>query len=457
MRLLVKLVFVAVMIAVLAVWFARGRSDVDAEPRAQAVCASGMVIIGVDGLDWERFERLTSSGRMPNLARMREDGTSGILRSMPPYASPTIWTSIATGKLGNKHGIGGFTAYGSRGGDNVELISSSMIKCRTLWEILTAAGRSCGVIGWLVSYPPVPVTSYTVTDRAVWAMSREPGMATPWGQSFDMAGAVYPSILWERIERLGVKPSDVPRGDILGYLGPHEEPGGEEAVARERDLAGRLAADRTVVAVARYLMAEVPTDLTAVYLNGNDVVSHFFWRYWEPESWTRGGLSPEIVEAFAPVIDRYYEGVDVMVGEILSQVEDDAVVIICSDHGFAGHRGHPGFKPDSDDDMAFGIEMHRDKGVIVISGPGVAKGRLIEGATVLDVTPTALVALGLPVGRDMDGLPLASAFETAFLDRHPVSYIDTYETGERTMSEGTTESPVDDEIKEHLRSLGYIN
>ena len=68
-----------------------------------------------------------------------------------------------------------------------------------------------------------------------------------------------------------------------------------------------------------------------------------------------------------------------------------------------------------------------------------------------------LTALGLPVARDMDGLPLSSVFERAFLDRNPVAYIDTYEIGEKATFDGPVESPVDDEIRELLKSLGYIN
>jgi hypothetical protein len=58
----------------------------------------------------------------------------------------------------------------------------------------------------------------------------------------------------------------------------------------------------------------------------------------------------------------------------------------------------------------------------------------------------------------MDGRPLTEALTGAFLDRHPVVYIDSYElAGEPDGDLAPVESPVDDEIKEMLRSLGYIN
>lgn len=446
---------------VAAAWLGSGcggeaDSDVGTRTPEADFARSRVLLIGVDGLDWERAQRLVSQGRMPNLGRMMENGASGVLRSIPPYVSPIVWTSIATGKLGEKHGIGGFTAYGERGG-TVDLIGSGMIKCRTLWEILAAAEMSSGVVGWLVTHPPVPVTTYTVSSRAVMAMSQEPGSGGLSTDPVDLRAGVHPDTLWNKISTLGTVPSEIPTEDLHAHLGSLEHIDEEVVQQRMSDLAGRLAGDRTTVVLARQLMSEYPTDLTAVYLRGSDIVSHFFWRYWEPESWTRGRLAPEVVETLAPVIDMYYETVDGMIGEILELRDENTVVVVCSDHGFAGHRGHPGFEPKTEGEVALGIEMHREQGIVVLEGPGIEPGAVVEGASVLDVTPTVLCVLGLPAGRDMDGRPLTSAFERDFTDRFPVSYIDTYEIGERAASAGPTESPVDEEIKELLRSLGYIN
>ncbi|MFH1502320.1 MAG: alkaline phosphatase family protein [Candidatus Eisenbacteria bacterium] len=454
-RLALKLSLV-VVVALAVVWYVNSTRDHGSSQGPVDPPRTRVLLIGVDGMDWERAWRLASEGRMPNLGRMMENGASGVLTSIPPYVSPTVWTSIATGKLGAKHGIGGFTAYGQRGG-TFELIGTGMIKCRTLWEILAAAERTSGVIGWLVTYPPVPVTTYTVSSRAVTAMSTEPGVIRAVDDGVDMSAGVHPPELWQSIVELGTYPSDISPDDVRRHLGSLEYLEEEEVKTRSLDIASRLAGDRTTVTLARRLMSDRPTDLTAVYLRGTDIVSHFFWRYWEPESWTRKKIKPEVIETLGPVIDRYYESVDGMIGEILEQRDDDTIVVVCSDHGFAGHRGHEGFVREGSNDTAFGVLMHRDKGIVVMEGPGIARGVRIEGATVLDITPTVLAALGLPAARDMDGRPLTAAFEQAFVDENPIAYIDTYETGEKATSDGPEESPVDDEIKELLKSLGYIN
>jgi hypothetical protein len=57
----------------------------------------------------------------------------------------------------------------------------------------------------------------------------------------------------------------------------------------------------------------------------------------------------------------------------------------------------------------------------------VRAGSFVGEAGIADVAPTLLYALGLPVGRDMDGRALTGAFEPAFLAGHPLSFVPSYE------------------------------
>ncbi|MBN2565839.1 MAG: alkaline phosphatase family protein, partial [Candidatus Eisenbacteria bacterium] len=204
---------------------------------------------------------------------------------------------------------------------------------------------------------------------------------------------------------------------------------------------------------ARHFNESMPADFTAVYFRGCDMTSHFFWRFMEPETWRRE-LSAEAIAAFSPVVDRYYAFADSLLGDMIALADENTVVIVCSDHGFAGHRGYAGFEGD----VAVGTQMHRMEGIVFMSGPGIARGAVIQGAGVLDITPTVLALSGLPVARDMDGRPLTEALERGFLDQHPVLYVDTYEIpGDVGGDAQPVQSPVDEEIKEMLRSLGYID
>ena len=226
-----------------------------------------------------------------------------------------------------------------------------------------------------------------------------------------------------------------------------------EEKVRTESLARFYASDMTSLTLARHFFETRPADFAAVYFRGCDMASHFFWRFMEPETW-RKDLSPEAVETFAPVVDRYYAFADSLLGEMLALADENTNVLVISDHGFSGHRGYRGFEGD----VAIGTQMHRTDGVVFMAGPDIARGRTIDGANVLDVAPTVLALARLPVPRDMDGRPLTEAMIPVFLEQHPVGYIETYEIpGETEGDVLPVESPVDDEIKEMLRSLGYIN
>jgi arylsulfatase A-like enzyme len=154
-------------------------------------------------------------------------------------------------------------------------------------------------------------------------------------------------------------------------------------------------------------------------------------------------------------VERYHVFADSLLGEVMKLADENTVVMVCSDHGFAGHRGYEGF----DGDVAVGVQMHRASGIVFMSGPGIEAGKTIQGATVYDIAPTVLALFGLPVAQDMDGRPLTEAWQPDLLARSPITYIDTYEV-EGADDGGDSEpvqSPVDEEIKEMLRSLGYID
>jgi predicted AlkP superfamily phosphohydrolase/phosphomutase len=331
-------------------------------------------------------------------------------------------------------------------------VSSNLRKAKAIWQILSSAERSVGVISWLVTYPADAVNGYMISSLSVLQLSRRPAREVPEGEFENLRKGVYPPELWDEVAQFRRTEEDVPREELTTLLGTTEYLDEAEAAERMHHLARFRAADLTAWGMAEHLFPARESDFAAIYFRGNDIVSHFFWRYMEPDTWKQRP-SEEMIETFAPVIDRYYEMADETIGRLLEFRDERTIVILLSDHGFAGHRGYPGF----DGGVAMGTNMHRAQGTIVLNGPNIIPGGQIEGASVLDVTPTVLALSGLPVGRDMDGKPLVAAINDAFLARHPVAYVDTYETGGDAGDTEPVTSPIDDEVKEMLRSLGYID
>jgi len=65
--------------------------------------------------------------------------------------------------------------------------------------------------------------------------------------------------------------------------------------------------------------------------------------------------------------------------------------------------------------------------VIFFFGKEIIHGKNIEGMRLIDMAPTLLNYLGLPVGKDMDGVVNSSMLRPEYKIENPVLYISSYE------------------------------
>ena len=107
--------------------------------------------------------------------------------------------------------------------------------------------------------------------------------------------------------------------------------------------------------------------------------------------------------------------------------------------------------------------------VVVATGPDIRRSG-IDPATIaasdvprvgsiLDVTPTLLALLDIPVGRDMDGDVARELLSPELLDRQPVRYVAAHTERswfDRRPKTATAVGASDLERIEQLRSLGYL-
>ena len=98
--------------------------------------------------------------------------------------------------------------------------------------------------------------------------------------------------------------------------------------------------------------------------------------------------------------------------------------------------------------------VHEGQGTLAALGPDVKLGERAHGS-VVDIAPTILHALGVPIARDLDGRVIDALFEPQSLARNPVRFVDTY--GQRgAISTARSGTPLDQEMIDRLRSLGYV-
>lgn len=99
---------------------------------------------------------------------------------------------------------------------------------------------------------------------------------------------------------------------------------------------------------------------------------------------------------------------------------------------------------------------HRREGILIMNGPHFKRGLEYKGASILDLAPTTLYFLGLPIDRDMDGKVLTDCFEKEFVERHPIQT--TTFDGDSAASEQKTiySDSESEEIESMLKGLGYF-
>ncbi len=98
---------------------------------------------------------------------------------------------------------------------------------------------------------------------------------------------------------------------------------------------------------------------------------------------------------------------------------------------------------------------HRLEGIGAVIGPQVQVGAQIQNASLVDLAPTILYALGLPIPPDMDGRVLTEAFTPEFVKQTALQY-DTAEAV-RTDFGGTYSDAEEEQVIQRLADLGYVS
>jgi hypothetical protein len=405
-------------------------------PRAPApvlpVTQTGLrlTVIAIDGLDADYLGRLAGEGRTPALAHL----LAGAVASLPASdaADPArTWTSFATGQPATIHGVGGIETRrvsGTEGtveaGSGVgaaiaaatdalrltrpALTTSVQRRSKTFWEVAADAGLSTLVVNWWATWPVPDSGGIVLSDRATLRLDR--------GGALD--AEIAPASLYPTLLRAWPQWRDEARQDIIAAF-----PADGEATA----LVLRRAAEQDVLParLADRLAPEWPR-LRAIYLPGLDIAQHELLG-------SRGGLPPSVLASRVEALERYYVFLDGVVSRLTAGAGRGDVIALVADPGRAASRG---------------------KALLALSGAAARMGARTE-ARRQDVMPTLLYALGLPMSRELPGRPLTGVFGEAFAGGVGVRFVDSY--GPRTLApRPPNAAPLDQEMLDRLRSLGYV-
>lgn len=366
--------------------------------------AKKVMLIGWDAADWQMIDPLIEKGWMPNLKRLIDGGVRGNISTLQPILSPILWNSIATGKYADKHDILGFMEPDGQGG--VRPVTSTSRKAKAMWNILSQNGLRSSVVGWFASAPAERINGCVVTDR-YRDCHGEKAKHTPLDER-----AVYPASIIPALEDLIVDKNDITAEQILPFI-PNAQELDHTKEVRLAAFAQGLAHCATIHNAATWLAEHEQWDLLAVYYDTIDHVGHGFMEYHPPQL-------PQVSDAefrmYSGVMSRVVAYHDAMLARLLQIAGDDTTVIILSDHGFWNDEHRPMLQWNQDKKRKVGpgvnpVAWHRPQGIFVAHGPGIKKDQMLTGASLLDIAPTVLTLLGVPVGRDMDGHALAQIMD----------------------------------------------
>lgn len=413
-----------------------------------------VLILGLDGLDPQVIDLLMSEGKLPHFAELRGQGAYAPLRSMKPLLSPIIWTTIATGRTPDHHGIGHFVARSATGEELP--VTSHMRRVEALWTIASDQERSVATVGWWATWPPEQVRGSVVSDHVAYHFLFEEGMnpdATSAVDEGEGGAKTYPPELEERIAPWLRTPRDLDASDLAAYVDvPPEEL--EKPFDFDNDLdhfRWALSTAESYRDVGLELWRADAPDLQLVYVEGVDSTSHLFGHLFRAE-----GLAGELAaqqQRYGQTVEQMYLFADRLVGEYLDALGDDATLVVLSDHGFQLGALHD--DPTRTRDLRRVSEkFHREEGILYLYGRGVKAGARLQEPTILDITPTVLTLLGIPPSKEMPGRVLEEGFVGIDAPERVASW--EPEGRQRPDGEGQGDARISQAQLEHLRSLGYL-
>jgi predicted AlkP superfamily phosphohydrolase/phosphomutase len=186
-----------------------------------------------------------------------------------------------------------------------------------------------------------------------------------------------------------------------------------------------LASDRLYESVARRLGAASPARLTAVRYRLIDEAGHDYLRYAMPRAF--GDVTEDERRRYGRVLEAAYTIVDAAIGRALASQGPGDLLLVVSGFGMEPLSFEKRLLERAIGDRELsGTHEAAPDGFVLAYGAAVAPGRKAR-ASVVDVAPTVLYFLGLPVARDMDGFARTDLFKPAFTERLPMTFIPTYD------------------------------
>jgi hypothetical protein len=352
-----------------------------------------VTIIGLEGLSFDVMIPLINENKLPNFAWLLEEGSWGRLGNFSPTEPLILNSSFNSGKLPSKH-------------RKVSLFKYRILKSQQEFEVTPRFV----FFGQLLRTGLLLRSEYDSSWRSedIWTIFRENKTSSllkdwPYYQFI-----TTPSQKAETRFNLIFKDLKTDRGLIFDKV--------RRAFFTDFEFEDQVIQERN----------KIQPQIMYFMLNGLNIVERYFFKYSFPELF--GNIDQDEINRYSSVIEKYYQFYDEIIGKYLASRKEDELFIVFSPHGIEPlplwKRVVEWIIGNAD------ISAYHDlapEGVVFFYGREIQKGNNIEGMRVIDIVPTLLHYLGLPIGKDMDGIVYSSIFREEFKLENPVLYISSYE------------------------------
>ncbi len=351
-----------------------------------------LTIIGMEGLSIDLLITLITQNKLPNFNFLIENGCWGTLANFTPNEMLVLGTSFNTGKLPAKHRRLSASEFIILNLSDRFQVVPRFIFFRQLTRIGLLTEQELIPDKFVMDIWDIFEANGTAYVKRDWPLDREATSVTP--EAENAFNRIYEDL---RFENDGIF-EKVKEALCTDYMQ-------ENLVTRAKD--------------------EIQPELVYFLLPGLDKVKTYFYRYTYPEMF--GEVDQEVLTRYSSVIERYYQYYDEIIGKYLAAKKDDELLVVYSPHGV---EVVPMWKRIAEwifgDPQVSGYHENAPDGVIFFIGKDIATSRNIQDMHLIDVAPTLLHYLGLPVGKDMDGVVNSAVFSVEFKSE-PVLYISSYE------------------------------
>jgi predicted AlkP superfamily phosphohydrolase/phosphomutase len=271
-----------------------------------------MLVIGLDGATWDVADPLIEAGRLPNLARIKREGSIAQLNSTNPPMTLPSWSSMLTGCNPGQHGIFDFVQRPSASWD-LEFVNATHRKVPTLHRLISDRGGRVASIAVPTTWPPEELNGVVVS-----------GFDSPVSTGIDGTFCHPPALYGELEARFGgLKFADFQESSI--------------GAGWHRDAKAALLSEvQRKEQIGSWLMSQERWDCFMLLFGESDTVSHHFWMHYDQDSPRHPKNTPKELREAIPDV---YERLDQALGELIAAANPDWICL-CSDHGFGGAGLH---------------------------------------------------------------------------------------------------------------------